>query len=198
MKNIIPKDTRYIPFAQQPWCCVSTCILMVMHRHNLPLLSQELLGYHLGLIVPKKDKKYFWNVPAGKRPPAGYGTRGYLKRYNPNDVFKRLQIPLKVKFYSIDKFKTINDFSNFLVKADKQNKDILACFNYKSLYGSGNDGGHLSIIDRVDLGNNKVRLIDPAMNVPKWRLVSITELKKAMECHYHSSARFWEFRVTKK
>ncbi|MDD5290936.1 MAG: hypothetical protein PHZ04_02360 [Patescibacteria group bacterium] len=198
MKDVTPKDTRYIPFTQQPWCCVPTCILMIMYRHHIPLISQELLGYYLGLIVPQKDRKYFWRVAVGKRPPAGYGTRSYLKIYEPNKALKRLKIPLEIKFHPIDKFKNINDFSDFLIKAEKQNKDILACFNYKKLYGQGNDGGHLSVVDRVYLKGSKVRLIDPGGNEPKWRLVSITELKKAMEGHYYKSARFWEFKLMEK
>ncbi len=51
--EIVPKDSRYIPFSQQPYCCVPTSIQMVMYRHNIPLVPAEELGYHLGLTVPK-------------------------------------------------------------------------------------------------------------------------------------------------
>ncbi|MFH1522538.1 MAG: hypothetical protein ABIE43_01810 [Patescibacteria group bacterium] len=193
MQNIIPKDSRYIPIVQQPWCCVPACISMVMHRYKIPLISQELLGYYLGLVVPKKDAKYFWKARTGKKPPAGYGTRIYIKKYHPNSIFPRLRIPLRMIFYPIDKYKNISDFKNYLISVERLDKNILACFHYKKLYGSGNDGGHLSVVDRVYLNKNKIRLIDPARSMPKWRVVSIAKLKKAMDCHHKGSAGFWEF-----
>ena len=108
MKNIVPKDTRYVPLAQQRSCCVPTSISIVMYKLGIPLIPQELLGYHLGLIVDKKYKKLFWNVRTGKRPKAGYGTRASEKQYNMRSVFKKLNIPIKTTEYSITNFQTKN------------------------------------------------------------------------------------------
>lgn len=197
MKNIIPKDSRYVPFTQQPWCCAPTCILMIMYKHNIPLVSQELLGYHLGLIVPEKESGYFFNVRTGKRPPAGYGTRIYFKRYSPNIVFKKLKIPLKFKFYKIRKFKKNSEIISFLEKAEKEDRNIMLCFNYKNLYGEGNDGGHLSIFDIVNKEKGTIRLVDPSRKSPKWREVKIIKIINAMKLHYKNSGGIWELEKIK-
>jgi len=66
MKNIIPLATRYVPFTQQKSCCVPASISIVMYKRNIPLLPQELLGYHLGLIIDPQNKELFWNPRTGK------------------------------------------------------------------------------------------------------------------------------------
>jgi hypothetical protein len=40
-KEIIPKNSRYIPLTQQKWCCVPMCIQMVILKHGMPLISAE-------------------------------------------------------------------------------------------------------------------------------------------------------------
>ena len=96
MIEIIPKDSRYVPLTQQNWCCVPTCIQMIMLKHEVPLLAAEFLGYHLGLIVPEQELKYFWNARTGKRPSSGWGTQIGNQKYEPNLVFEKLNIPLKM------------------------------------------------------------------------------------------------------
>ena len=66
-KNIIPKDTCYIPLTQQPWCCVPTCFQMVMLRYKIPLVPAELMAYHMQVVVPKRDKKLFFNIKTTKK-----------------------------------------------------------------------------------------------------------------------------------
>ena len=73
-KSIVPADSRYIPLTQQKYCCVPTCIQMVMVRRGIQLQPAELIGHHLGLIVDTESAKYFWNVTTGERPSSGYGT----------------------------------------------------------------------------------------------------------------------------
>ena len=106
MKEIIPKDTRYVPLTQQPSCCTPTSISIVMLKLGIPLISQELLGYHLGLRVNKKVKLLFWNPVVGPKPGAGYGTRIDRKEYETNAIFKKLNIPLEGTFYPIENFKS--------------------------------------------------------------------------------------------
>lgn len=92
MQNITPADTKYTPLTQQKWCCVPTCIQMVMLRHRIPLQPAELIGFQMGLVVPEKDKKYFWHpakLGTGKKPPAGYGTQAGKKEFSPNAMFKK-------------------------------------------------------------------------------------------------------------
>jgi hypothetical protein len=56
-KEIVPSDSRYVPLTQQKWCCVPTCIQMVMIKQGIPLQPAELIGYELGLIVPEGGDK---------------------------------------------------------------------------------------------------------------------------------------------
>lgn len=192
-KEIIPKDSRYVPFVQQKSCCVPACISTIMYKNNIPLLSQELLGCHLGLIVRKKDKKLFWNAEIGKRPPGGYGTRIYLKQFHPNNAFSKLKIPLKMIYHPISKFNDTS-FKKFINNVIEKNKDVMVLFDRGVLEGINKHNGHMCVLDRAYPSKGIVRLIDPSQNIPKWRMVKISRLKKAMEFHGDDkSGGFWEF-----
>lgn len=130
-----------------------------------------------------------------KKPLAGgYGTQISKKPYQPNTVFKKMNIPLEMHYHSIDDFEDIKMFTAFIHRVVKENRDVLVCFNYKSLYGMGNNGGHVSIVDRVYPKKRELRLVDPTRFQPRWRTVKIKKLKKAMEVHAKdSSPGFWEF-----
>jgi hypothetical protein len=191
MKEIIPKDTRYVPLTQQKSCCVPASISIVMFKHGIKLIPQELLGYHLGLIVDKQFKNLFWNVSTGKRPKSGYGTRMDNKKYDMNNAFKKLKIPLKANYILIKKIKTKKEFVLYIEEKIKKDKDIIVCFNSGVLNDNKKAGGHLSVIDRIYPKRNIVRIIDPSYNQPKWREVDIDKLKKAMELH-PTKGGFWE------
>jgi len=196
-KVVIPKDSRYIPFVQQKSCCVPACISMIMYRHGIPLISQELLGYHLGLTIKRENQKLFWNARTDKRPPAGWGTQMYQERYNPNVVFPKLKIPLKVTFHS-DNLYGDKNFKKFMSDLVKEDSDVIACYDYGKLSGTNKRGGHVCLVDRVNLKKNEVRLIDPSPKEPKWRIVKIDKLKKAMEFHGgNRSGGFWVFHKIK-
>lgn len=202
MKEVVPQDSRYIPFVQGKSCCVPTCISMIMYRHGLPLLPQELLGYHLGLIVDKDNRHLFWNPRTGKRPPAGWGTQMVKSEYSPNLVFKKLKIPLKVTFLPISNFDD-KQFTKYLKEVELMDQDVVVSFDHRVLSKQrktkhGEHQGHMCVIDRVDLKRNQVRLIDPSPTQPKWRVVSIKELKKALDWHHPKSAGFWQFELINK
>lgn len=198
MKTIIPKDSRYIPFTQQKSCCVPTSISMVMYKLGIPLVPQELLGYYLGLIVSKENKKLFWNVRTGKKPKSGYGTRIFeSKKYNPNQAFTKLNIPLKMIIHHISKYKTTGDFVSFVEGCVSKNRNILVCFDHGVLDNNKENNGHVCVIDRIYRSKNKIRLIDPSSNQPKWKEVKINKLKKAMELHPSGNGGFWELKKVK-
>ena len=195
MIQIVPKDSHYIPLTQQKWCCVPTCIQMVMIRHKIPLQPAELIGYHMGLIVPKEAKKFFWSARTGPRPPAGYGTQGNQAQYGPNKVFKKLKISLKMTWTLINKFKTINQFRHYLSQATAGKKDILVCYDWPSLFDpkEKDHWGHVCVLDKIYLKEDKIRIIDPDWEAPKWRKVTIPVLYKSMVIHgSKNSADFWE------
>lgn len=194
-KSIIPSDSRYIPLTQQKFCCVPTCIQMVMLRHSIPLQPAELIGHHLGLIVNEDSSKYFWNVATGERPSSGYGTRISKPEYDPNVMFRRLNIPLKMTWSLIDKFETVNDFRKYLSESQKNNRDILVCYDWPTLFDNSlNDHwGHVCVFDRVYLEGDEIRIIDPSPNSAKWVTVIISDLYHAMQVHGRkNSGGFWE------
>jgi len=189
---IIPKDTRYLPLTQQKSCCVPASISIVMYKLGLPLLPQELLGYHLGLIVAEEDKPLFWHPRTGKRPLHGYGTQIGLKAYDPNLAFKRLDIQLKMTIHPIDQFKTESKFIAFVTSSIREDKHMLVCFHQGKLSNDDKQGGHVCVIDKIYPHRKIIRLIDPSPNRPKWREVKISLLKKAMELHPTNGGAFWE------
>ncbi len=193
MKETIPPDTRYIPLTQQRWCCVPTCIQMVMLRHNLPLISAELIGYHMGLLVPQEELQYFWNGRTGEKPPAGYGTQIGKKEYAPNTVFKKLHIPLKMTWSLIDKFPDIQSFNKYLAEVENNDKDVFVCYDWGTLFDKDYHGGHVCVLDKVYMDKGEVRIIDPEYTAPKWRMVGIDKLFEAMKYHGKGkSGGFWE------
>lgn len=192
MKEIIPKDTRYIPFTQQNSCCVPTSISIVMYKLGIPLMPVELLGYHLGLILDKDKKHLFWNVRTGKRPDAGYGTQMNKKEYEINSVFKKIKIPLKVTTYYINDFKTKKDLVSYLVNSIKQNKDIIVLLNSDVLNNTKNMNGHACVVDKIYPAKDIVRLIDPSSFQSKWREIRIDKFIKAIKLHPTGQGRFLE------
>ncbi len=160
MKDVTPKDTRYIPFTQQSYCCVPTSISIVMYKLGIPLIPQELLGYHLGLVVGKKDKNLFWNPVTGEKPGTGYGTRISKKQYNANLIFKKLKIPIKVTDYPIEDFKSKKDLVSFISSCVKQNKNLIAFLRSGILNNNKKMNGHACVIDRIYPAKDTIRLID--------------------------------------
>ena len=196
MKNIVPKDSRYIPLTQQRWCCVPTCIQMIMLRLRIPLVSAELIGFHMGLVIPEDGKKYFWNSRSGPKPSAGYGTQAGRPQFGPNAVFRKLKIPLKMSWSLIDKFKNFDDFRKYLEDISNSDNDILVCFDWSALFDPDNKNhwGHVCVLDKVDLKKDEVRIIDPEYDAPKWRIIKMKKLYDSMRYHgKEKSGGFWEF-----
>ncbi|MDO8512639.1 MAG: hypothetical protein Q7S57_05160 [bacterium] len=202
--EIVPKDSRYIPFSQQPYCCVPTSILMVMYRRGIPLIPAEELGYHLGLTVPKDATKFFWNMRTGKRPRssfrpvAGYGTQIFERNYEPNRVFKKLGIPLSVELKNIEKFENFSEFKKYLSLLSRQDFDILMCFHHGTLANDPEkDNGHVVVLDKIYVKNNTIRFVDPTRG-PKWKIVTMKKMYDAMKAYANGkTAGFWELHSTK-
>jgi len=203
--EIVPKDSRYIPFSQQPYCCVPTSIQMVMYRHGIPLIPAEELGYHLGLTVPKNAVKFFWRMRTGKRPAstfrpiAGYGTRIYEGKYDPNKVFKKLHIPLVMKLNPIEKFENFNEFKIYLWKLSRKDFDVLMCFHHGTLANDPErDNGHVVVLDKIYPKKGTIRFVDPTRG-PKWKIVRMKKMYEAMKAHSNGKAAgFWEMNFIRK
>ncbi len=193
---IVPQDSHYVPLTQQKYCCVPTCIQMVMLRHKLNLLPAEFIGYHLGLIVPAKAKKYFFNPRIGAKPAAGYGTQ-VGQKYNPNRFFSKFQIPLSMTWTLIDHFPTFNEFIEYLKKYNSAKRDVLICYDWPSLLSKENKKhwGHVCLLDKYIIDKKAVRFIDPSQTSPKWRVVQAKKLYESMKLHGKDNcAGFWELK----
>ncbi|MDZ7786053.1 MAG: hypothetical protein U5L95_02940 [Candidatus Saccharibacteria bacterium] len=178
-----PDDSRYIPFTQQASCCVPTCFQMIMYKNGIPLLPAEEIGYHLGLIVRPERAGLFYKVRTSEeKPPAGYGTRIYLPEFEPNTAFKNLDIPLRLKIKPISEIGDSEKLINTLSEIEANNTDALLCFNHGVLVDDREkDWGHVVVFDRVV--GDKIRIIDPSPEHPKWRLVSVDKIFEAMNRH---------------
>jgi hypothetical protein len=196
MKDITPKNTRYIPFTQQNSCCVPTSISIVMYKLGIPLIPQELLGYHLGLILDKEKEHLFWNVRTGKRPGTGYGTQINKEQYEINSIFKKLKIPIKVINYPIDNFKTKKELISFISNNIKNNKDLVVLLNSDVLNNTKNNNGHACVVDRIYPTKDIIRLIDPSAVQAKWREFKIDKFIKAMKLHPTHQGRLLELKKT--
>src|SRR5581483_2769030 len=134
IQDPVPNDSRYIPFTQQPSCCVPTCIQMVMYRNGIPLRPAEEIGYHLGLIVRPDQSNLFANVRiAADAPPAGYGIQIHIPEYEPNAAFARMGIPLDFKVEPISGFASADELMERLRAIEKDDLDALVAFNYGAL-----------------------------------------------------------------
>ena len=155
--------------------------------------------------ISKPETRYEGNRMPWGMFSLGYGDEGvevhsqgvvgvYDKRYEPNEVFKKMGIPLRFAFHLIEDFKDEKEIIEFMVNSVKKDKDMLVCFNHGILKGAKSGGGHVCVLDRVYPGKKEVRLIDPSVNQPKWRVVKIKKLIKAMKAHTGKSGGFWELR----
>lgn len=196
MTNIVPNDSKYIPLTQQKYCCVPTCVQMVMYRHGIPLIPAEELGDHLGLIVPEEYSKFFWNIRTGEKPKAGYGTRIGEEEFSLNNAFSKLNIPLKVEFKLINEFSDFSEFEKYLLKVDDE-RDYMVCFSWGILYDEEYLGGHVCLLDKVLGDSDKIRLVDPEVKSSKWEVVDMKKLFDAMKKHgVENMAGFWELEKT--
>jgi len=125
---------KYSHIPQKPYCCVPACVQMILQRRDLPILSQDIIAYEFGVILPMKDKHLLSKSYTGRKPRSGWGTRIDIKKYSLTEFFKKHKFPLKEKFYSAEDFLTGENFKEFLLKEIKMKSDLLICFNYPLLY----------------------------------------------------------------
>lgn len=163
-----------------------------MYRKSLPLVSQEEIGNALGHIVPQEDAYLFQNPRLGDMPLAGWGTQIYKEEFSPNQAFRNLGIPLNIGMHLIDEFSNINDITNFLIKHEQLDDDLLVCYNYGALFGTDSNSGHVNVFDSIDIDKITVTLIDPEQRVPKYRTVPLDKLFHALVAHgKDKSGGFW-------
>jgi len=149
---------------------------MVLHRRNLPLLSQEEIGKELGLNVPVEDVRLLPHAYTDDPPKSGWGTRIDLEEYSLNRFFERRDYPLRERYLDPEHFpdKPTVWLSNQLA-ADN---DVLVSFDYQMAWGREMSFGHSSLVEAVD--DDAATLVDPAYAAPKLRDISPERLLTAM------------------
>lgn len=171
--------SRYIALTQQPYCCVPTCLQMIMYRRELPLIEQEELGYALGLAVPEKARVLFPKALT-QEPSSGWGTQIQNAEYSLDKAFEKLGIPLKAEFILASQLDSTEILKERLQTADPANDTVL-CFSYGALWGTDSLAGHASLFDYVD--GEEVWMVDPVADVPKHRRTSIDKLFNSIQKH---------------
>jgi len=171
----IEQKPAYVPFTQQPYCCVPAVIQMIFYRRSIPLMSQEDIGWEVGLIVPEKSKHQFKRVRTEPKPPAGYGTQVHIMDFSMNKFFKKYNIPLQETLCGVE---DIKNMSKFIIKNLEKENDLIACF-----YDKERDYGHVCLIESCDTETENVTLVDPEQNRPKRRSIALSELASAMKAH---------------
>lgn len=189
MKSIKAKPP-YIPLTQQKYCCFAACIQMILLRRKMPLFSQEEIGWHLCLIVPKSVKKLFNKARAGKKPKTGYGTQESKKGCSLNAFFNKKKIPLKCERHWISEIKEPHEF---VLKNLRKGNDIIALYNNKGINRGGEPSGHACIVSEIILGKKPgLTLIDPDFKNKKYNKVYLGKLCNAMSNKYDKNERgFW-------
>jgi hypothetical protein len=155
---------------------------MILKRRNLPTLSQDMIAYDFGIILPSKDRHLLSKSYIGAKPKSGWGTRINIKKYSLTEFFSRHKYFLKEKFYSAEKFLTVEKFREFLLEEIKMGDDLLICFNYPLLYHIEGDWGHASLIE--DVKGDSVILRDPDPKYKNTRKVLLNDLLNALKSHY--------------
>jgi len=183
--------TRYIPFVHQPFCCVPATIQMILYRRNLKLLSQEEIGCDLGLIIPKEYYEILPNARRGSKPASGWGTQLQEERFSLNSFFEKHDYPLIYEYKPLDSFD--ENLIDWLKGQLEKEEDVIVCFNARKLWGVGNDGGHVCVVENVD--GDYVNLIETNCDYPKFRKVKFSDLVESMKYHGERNlGGFWLIR----
>lgn len=176
-QETIPQDSRYVPFVQQPYCCVPTCLQMVAYKNKLPVLSQEYIGAKLGLVVPPEDAGYFYNVAVSEKPvvSSGYGTRIQDSDYSLETFLATEQWPLKVIQKLASTLTSESVLFEQLSQVEADQGDALICLQNDRGYG------HVMVFDR--LVSDGIRVIDPSPQHAKWRTLPVAEVYDRIQRH---------------
>ncbi|NCC21235.1 MAG: hypothetical protein EOM26_02090 [Alphaproteobacteria bacterium] len=186
---IVPQDSRYVPLQQQPYSCCPTSFQIVMLRHGMPLVPAELIGWHMGLVVPPEDAKFFYNPRISvEEPPIGYGTQvGLIDEYHPSKAMERLGIPFRVDIQTIDNFPTLESFVTALQEVVDRDGDVLFCLRWGDVLDEDKAAapidptmGHVCVFDR--LVDGKIRIVDPARG-RKWRVFEPWHIYHSLQHH---------------
>lgn len=170
---------KYEPITEKEYCCVPAVLQMVQERRGLPSLSQDEIGFQLGLIVPPHLECLFDRVRTGPEPTAGYGTQTSKEEFSIQQYFRRNHLPLslnKTKISSLDELRAL------ITSAMEADSDVVVCYNSRLLFGDG-DIEHVSLIQEFDSESGRILIVDPAIGAPKIRESTLEKLCNTLSAH---------------
>jgi hypothetical protein len=152
---------------------------MIQERRDLDIMSQDEIGWELGLIVPPKMKSEFTKVRTGLKPPAGYGTQTSKSEFSIERYFDRKHLPLCITKVQPS---SLNELISSIKAALAQDNDIVLCYYSQLLFGDA-DIEHVSLIEEFKIDSGQITVVDPAIGVPKRRITTISEVFKTIQNH---------------
>lgn len=170
---------RYDPITEKPYCCVPAVLQMIQARRGLRSMSQDEIGWELGLIVPPEKKSEFTKVRTGSKPRAGYGTQTSKPEFSIERYFDHKHLPLSITRVPPS---SLNELISTIEAAFAQDNDIVLCFNSQLLFGDG-DVEHVSLIEEFNKNSGRVTVVDPEIGSPKRRITMISEVFKTIQNH---------------
>jgi hypothetical protein len=173
------ENNRYNPITQKRYCCVPESLLMVMERRGIPQITQDELGYELGLTVPQEEAGNYTRVRTGEKPSSGWGTQIQNPKYEINKALAGISVPLTVEVDT--DIQSAEDLGSKLQAVQDADGDALLCFDWGKLWDEDVVAGHVSVFDRLE--GDVVHLIDPQPHVPKLRTTTIQKLYESMKFH---------------
>lgn len=172
--GIVPK---YNPITEKEYCSIPAVLQMIQERRRLRLFTQDIIGHHLGLVVPAEKAHLYRIVRTGQKPDTGWGTQIRQDEYSINNYFYKVGLPLK---HEVHHARDIADACAFLAENLTRDNDTGVYYNSKSLFGHG-DPEHVALIQELDPEGDEVTLIDPGIGVPKVRKVGLSRLVQILE-----------------
>ena len=179
---------KYIRVISEPMCCVPSCIKMILLRHKLRQLTQEKIGYELGLQVLPRQEDIFNKVRVIKSPDDLIGTQLHKDENLLNQFFKKYNYPFIHEYHYLE---DVNLIRYFLQKNKKH--DIMVCFEmagiYKPFYSSDIvEGGHVVLVENFE--DDELILIDGWFDPCK--KISLEDISEAIKKHgKRNAAGFW-------
>lgn len=170
---------RYNPISEKPYCCVPAVLQMILARRGLPCMSQDEIGWELGLLVPPEIESAFTKVRTGPMPSVGYGTQTAKPEFSIEIFFSRNRLPLSIARLSPSSLKELISILETALACDN---DVVLCFNSQSLFGDG-DIEHAALIETFNKTTGQVTVVDPAISSPKHKIASIENIFATIQAH---------------
>lgn len=166
--------------------CVPACLNMILSRRGFLKHSQSELAYELGLTVPQDMSEMY---PGAKvsRIKTEWGVHPQSREHSLSGLLDKLNVPLCYQFISVNEIVS-SEVESFMFENLLRGNDIIVGYSYRSVFGDGENVGHVSLISDVIKAQGKVHLVDP--EIPETREVSVSSLLKGVKDKHDG---FWLF-----